>query len=637
MANAAESSPQELMDRLEQELQTNEPMQQELSEIAERAAEAAQRTLEQAAKDETALSQSLERSDPAFLEQKQRAARQLSTLGRRAATVDAALLTATERAIGWADVAESRPKLSEAREQLREAVKRANEMGGEQALLSRIQETAAEMSDAIAAANKALGDVQQQAEQATEKELHKDDASRARAKSQAESFARNARSQQLRDAAKEGQLWAGAERDAGRRVQQAQRQKRDAENQKRQVEDRVKRDPKIADAVKPQLAEIQRRIKEAERAEQAAKETKDFADREEKEASRRASELKKKQLAPLDKPNPAAELASQTTDEAKEELDRIQGDLRELANQTEFADQLRVPESQAKQLTNQQQRIEQDVNNAAEQLRRAARHEQRLGQEELAEQLDAAANAVADQAAQAAAEAKQSLQQATGNSEQTPEANRKVAEATEQIGEAARQLAELLASATPPENAEAVARAMEASPAQAKAEQLAQTLDELDRAMAQSQQPPQEGDASQPGNPQPGQPQPGQPQPGQPQTASEASPTLADAMESQTQQAARQRNEQLNPSSQGQPTGPQADSTASSTTPGTQSGSGQMPGGGMVESIGVDRLGSEWGQLRERRTDDAAESRSATISPQYRREIEAYFRAIAKRAAEKTE
>jgi hypothetical protein len=53
-----------------------------------------------------------------------------------------------------------------------------------------------------------------------------------------------------------------------------------------------------------------------------------------------------------------------------------------------------------------------------------------------------------------------------------------------------------------------------------------------------------------------------------------------------------------------------------------------------VETIGIDRIGSEWGQLRERRTDDAAESRSATIAPQYRREIEAYFRAIAKRAAE---
>jgi hypothetical protein len=62
-----------------------------------------------------------------------------------------------------------------------------------------------------------------------------------------------------------------------------------------------------------------------------------------------------------------------------------------------------------------------------------------------------------------------------------------------------------------------------------------------------------------------------------------------------------------------------------------------MPSGGFVDTMGVDRLGSDWGQLRELRTDDASESRRATVAPQYRREIEAYFRAIARRAAERSE
>ena len=61
-----------------------------------------------------------------------------------------------------------------------------------------------------------------------------------------------------------------------------------------------------------------------------------------------------------------------------------------------------------------------------------------------------------------------------------------------------------------------------------------------------------------------------------------------------------------------------------------------MPGEneGFLPELVDGKLG-QWGQLRERRTDDAAESRSARVAPQYRREVEAYFRAIAKRAAER--
>ena len=62
-----------------------------------------------------------------------------------------------------------------------------------------------------------------------------------------------------------------------------------------------------------------------------------------------------------------------------------------------------------------------------------------------------------------------------------------------------------------------------------------------------------------------------------------------------------------------------------------------MPDGGTVKTVGVERLGSDWGQLREQRTEDASESRGASIAPQYRREIEAYFRAVARQAAESQE
>ena len=63
----------------------------------------------------------------------------------------------------------------------------------------------------------------------------------------------------------------------------------------------------------------------------------------------------------------------------------------------------------------------------------------------------------------------------------------------------------------------------------------------------------------------------------------------------------------------------------------------QMPAGGKLDITQTERAGAEWGKLRERRTEDASESRAESVAPQYRREIEAYFRAIATRAAEKSE
>ncbi len=381
MAEAAQSSPEEMMRQLEDELQENQPMQEELSEIARRAAEAAQRPLEQAAREEKAVGQSLERSDPDFQERKQRASREISSLARRATAVDQSLLQATERAIGWANTPDAKPNLDQARETLREAVDQANRLGGDQALLSDMQQAAGDMAKAIESATETLQTLNEQSATAQENDIHKDESSRRRTQDQLERFARDARSQQLRAANTEQQQWSAAKQEAGRRIQDAQRQKRDAENQQRQLKQRLDREPKNAESLNSAIAEAQIRIDRASRAEQAANESKEFAEQQSDNAKARENEIKKKAIDPFDKPNPAAQLAVRMSDEAKGELDDIRDSLNQLAQVMNFEDQLRVPESQSQQLANQQQRIEQDVSEAAEQLRRAARHEQRLGQQ----------------------------------------------------------------------------------------------------------------------------------------------------------------------------------------------------------------------------------------------------------------
>ena len=711
MAESAQSTPEELMEQLERELQTNEPMRQELSEIAQQAAESAQRELESAAEQEQQLNQAVEKADPTVREQKQRTADQLETLAARTEALERALVEKAESALSkeQGNVPKAQQNLQEAREALRDAVEEAAKLDSEDSLISEMQKTANTMTDAIKKAKDALAEAKTPTEEAVQSKVHQDESSRKRAQQQLEAAARDARSQQVRNATAERQQWSAAKRDADRRANEARNEKRNAENRKRQLEQQRNREQGNKDRLDAEIQKAQQEIENAAAAEQAARETKSFAEQREQNAGKREQNARNQSLPPLNAPNPAAELASRLEEQTRNELGDIENALRELGEGMANEEQLRLPQEAAEQLARRQDRIQEQVDNATEQLRRAARHEERLGQQELAEQLANAADAIEQSASQATEDASDSLQQAAEASETSPQANRDVANASEQISEAAQQLADMLAesnssnadqdsqqtsqqgteqgdpqsgqegsqpdgapnsqqpnqqsqsdqqgqptgqqqgqpSGEQPQGQPSGGQQGQPSDEQQRGQELARTLDELDRAMAQqAREAQQQADAQQAANQQ-GQQQAGEPQQGQQasneqqagqqdgqasgqqQTAGEASPTLANAMQSQAQQAARERQAQMNP---GQP------SPSEGSTPSTESGDGmQMPAGGKLDISQTARSGAEWGQLRERRTEDASESRAESVAPQYRREIEAYFRAIATRAAEKSE
>jgi hypothetical protein len=194
-------------------------------------------------------------------------------------------------------------------------------------------------------------------------------------------------------------------------------------------------------------------------------------------------------------------------------------------------------------------------------------------------------------------------------------------------------------------------------------QQMAQTLDDLDRALAaQSQAGESTGQqASQPSGQQAGQPQPGQQPSGQqpsgqpsssqpsssqsspgqdasgPASAMDASPTLAQMLEAAMQQAARERMQSLQQAQGGERSGdPSTD--AANANPLSESGQGDPPGG--IDEIDLLRdamQDGDWGDLRERGVDDAAQGRGSRVPPGYSREVRAYFRALSKRAAESEE
>jgi hypothetical protein len=292
----------------------------------------------------------------------------------------------------------------------------------------------------------------------------------------------------------------------------------------------------------------------------------------------------------------------------------MQKALAELGKQTAQASEESIA-SEAQQPVNMGLATEQ----AANDLNRVARHQQRLGAQEAAQQTAQAAEKLAQQAAAA-----RTALTAPGQS--APPPPKPIGQDALAPAAEAAKAAEATAAATPP--------AMTAHPLEAvQAALLAQALDQLDAQLHPVQsangQPQQNGQQQQQGQGN---------QPGQQQKAQQS---LAQAQQSQQQQMADQRNQGQTPGSpppnasqqtaqnqnqQGQPQPSQA--TAQS-----------KDGGDLQAALKEGVLGTElilvkgdWGHLPSKMAEDLTEATRTEAAPEYRAAIESYYKAIAEKA-----
>lgn len=291
----------------------------------------------------------------------------------------------------------------------------------------------------------------------------------------------------------------------------------------------------------------------------------------------------------------------------------MQKSLAELGKQTAKASEQAIA-SEAQQPSNLGLATEQ----AANDLNRVARHQERLGQKE---------------AAQQTAQAAQQLQKQASAARTTPPVPGQPSPATpkpvgqEALSPAAQaaKAAEATAAATPP--------AMTPHPLEAvQASFLAQALDQLDAQLhpmqAQNGQPQQNGEQQQQGQ----QGEQGQ-KPG-------AQQSLSQAQQSQQQQMADQRNQGQTPGTQQPKPGQQM---AQNQQPGQQQSqsqaSSQNSEGDLQAMLKDGVLGTEmilvqgdWGHLPSKMAEDLTEATRTEAAPEYRAAIESYYKAIAAKA-----
>lgn len=665
LSRQALQDPTEMLRQLEGELQTSPEMQQSLTDLAKETLDGVKNELDQIAANEQSLQRSLEKSDPGLAEQKKMAARQISMLSRQSSMLERSYLDAVRRGSDWANLPSSTKKVDEARDSLRSATEDASRMGGENATLDQIQQTATRMAVAMKKAESVLENIAEEAKQAADDDLHNSENSRKQTQQKVERFERDARRSKLDQIKRDANDWSNERSAAQRRESAADRQVRDTKRQIDNAEQKQKRLKNPSESARRQIESLQNRKEMADLAKQAAEKSMRFAEGRKKQSQRLQKSIEQKRRDPLDQPNPAAELARRMASESAVELAAMRKQLGEVAKLADSLDQLRASQQQAQSLARSQAKVDENLAETTETLKRMARHEKRLGNDSDAEALSDLAESIQRDAKSETSRAIDELENAASDAEASPQASRQLAKARQKVSEASQLLSHIAgnqAKADPSSQTASDSPMGESS----EAAQKSQMLDELDRAIAQSLQqssqsgqeaggepasPGQENQSSQSGASDQGQTagnnssQPDQPSSqndrgssGQPsgQTAAEASPTLAAAQESLLQAAARRRAEAMSSGDNAQGDASESGPPSSESMLGDPPGDppSDPPGGASVASDGFNRVGSHWGELRQRRSDDAGEFTGARMPPEYRREIEAYFRAVAERAGE---
>ncbi|TVQ01643.1 MAG: hypothetical protein EA381_04805 [Planctomycetaceae bacterium] len=689
LADAIQSDPREMLDRLAQELKRNEAMREELKRIAQRSIRDAQQTLQQQAQRERELRLELERQDPGLLDEKRRLEDAIRQAVDHTSAAQRSRLHTARQAIARLDqktlspplnetAQRDRQRLEESIESLQQATQAASTIGSaEQELMNDLHSVAENLREqlaestasleAIADSVERLGGDPEAALPGDPRKVEQRDMQNLQRQAR-DTLAGAVRSRQNRVNQAAGQSEQQA-RNARGQTQQSERQLAEAEKQLQQRPD----DPELGRRRDQAAARVEASQTREALAQEEATRRRAAAD----QAREDLAEIGRTPLPPLDSPRPAAELSESMLEQAAVDLAAQRDALAEAVARAAEAPELRATSESLDASALAQTQVQGEVARASENLSRAARHLERLEDQDHSRPIDEIAQSVAQVAEDSVARANRSLEEASEQAANQADFSAPAAVAAERlsvaegaIAEQAEALAERLERMS--RDTRADGRGDEADSQGDSANQLARTLDELDRSMTQSQR----GQESQSPSPQP----PGageQPSPaGQPNgdtdpsavgqdaggelaagtqaetaeggaqsaSAQTNSPTLAAEARRQMQRLAMRRTL---PGEQPSADGPNGPAGEEANAPG-ESADGQ-PGNAASSQAGLGNLGSEpdsfrlgtvdprggdWGRLRQLEAEDTGIQRRIEVSPEFRSQIEAYFRAIAERGRE---
>ena len=620
LARLSAARPEEVLRQLEQKLATNKPMQEEMSRIAQELAEQALNRLDRAANQQQRMQPSLEASDPKFLAQKNLLVRDLQTARENANQVLALLVSEAKWTAGAGKDEASQKQIEATEQQLRSAIAVAEKSNVDRTY-EELRSTAKTLAGALSGAQEELSAASQKLKEASSEKIHQNDADLANRRREMQERLRRIAQQDVRNMQQFERSQQQALRQAENELKQSTQREKSLEQIRSNMQKEVDKHPEN-DSLKQQLKDATRNLAFGEAQKQAAEQTKQELARRVEAAMQNREATEKKTQADLSSVNPSAQLSAELAQNAADRSSQL---AKQLGSWAEGAAAELKPQASAGQLQSSAQEersIESSVQDSADDLARAARHEGRLKNQatgqKLAEQADATENLNrneidrAEQSLSSAIENAKRPDSATGQADAatTSTAMTQIQSADSAIRGRADQLREMLAELAESSSAQSHAEVdgeANSSSQLLDAQQLAQLLDEVDRQLNPGQKATDTNSQSAQ--------QAAAGQPSSKQTPS----TLAAAAEKIASQLSRNRA----PSPQGKSDQASASESSSANV------DPQAPV--TVKVIDVNRIGSDWGKLRERAAEDMIESRRESVSSAYRQQIEAYFRSLAER------
>ncbi len=664
VSDTTQKNAEQLLKELEAELKQNPAMQQALSEISQNTLQEARNALESAAIDDENLQRSNEQSDAEFKAKKKEIAEELRAMGQQASQLANAFVAQANQSANQGKTPEAQKKLDEAQQTLNEVAQKANQ-AREDLLLADLTQTAQETKDALREATETLKQAKQETAKGKDEQIHADDRAKENQKKDSEKRRQQFHDQQKRTANEQVKRAEDAKRRADQNVQKEDNNVKKAEQNINKAKAQLDKKPDDGGlqnnlkATEAQLATEQQKMKQA-------KQELEKAEQNVQQARKDADEVNRKQMSPLNAANPATQLADEYTEEAIKIAEKLNQQAEELARQSNFGTELAPSKDQLAYAEREQKNVTQNVEQVAEDVARAARHERRLDNTAAAEPLNKAAENIQQVAKNESTQAEQQLNRATSEAEQSQQNGQQKQPGTNGAALQAQKGLETAENALA-NQADQLTQVLE--PLLAAAEMAAN----LESGQGEPAGEPMPGEGQQPQSAQSGEaadPQPtqGQQPQGQSLQGQPATPEFTPEQMKAGQQLARTLDEldrqqaatQQNALAQGEPAQParpldvlaqaaQAQQAAMATARSQAQQQAAMAMGleqaenpsatGPLQEFDVLANNrdedKDWGKLRDKSAEDLTKGKSEEVSEEYRKSVETYFRVLAERAREK--
>jgi hypothetical protein len=660
LSEMARLDPETLLRELEQELERNEPMRRELSQLSQHAATDAVAQLKNAANEERSIASSIENADVARRGTKELQTQKLRYLADTTDRIAVSLLEKSSQVVQRMNLPETRRSIHEVIEALRASAQEARNTNSLQPA-SELEDRWRSLLAANEAAQQKLDALKPNIENKIEQAVSKNDQQREGQLTEMKSWQslmRDDAMQRAKDQSRDlQQMSEGIRKHAEQKNQELQKTLQD----RQKVMDELRLHPDRAGELVRQTIVAAQASAELENAARLADSAQNLA----KESTDRATAIANAPRANLDHPNPIASLAEEQLDAAAKELLGLQQAMR---NATEAPASLQEPAPTAlalSQAVERQNRIGRSVDQIVDQLARSARHEERLKNSEGSKTLEEQSQAIQDAGKQKVAQAQSELSQAAeearrselehawrsrGAAAPTSPPSQGAGAAQQRTDEAAQALSQLARNleqsvAPKSDSAEAASRgspsrSQDSSSGLHTPKEMARMLDLLDQQLRAMASPAQarssQADASKtsPSAPQSQaskEPPSGRGDPRKDRSPSDGNGSAKALRESADRVAAQLQRERMALDRQQSQSASASSNT--STTASTQSpddlGRSENPPVGDSRLPSLPTLsGQDWGRLREQRAEEVTQGRRDALDPEYSDAIRAYFRAL---------